>query len=68
MFRFRIKYAKHFRVILQHLSVAFHPLPRDQYDANLVYDSEDLQVRHWVVKTLLQDLDQDHEYQINIEE
>ncbi len=71
---FRIRYAKYFRVISQHLSVVFHydkthhPLPQDQYDANLVYDSEDEQVRHWVVQTLLHGLEQNHGYKIMIEE
>ncbi len=71
---FRIRYAKHFRVIFQHMSVVFHKdntlhsLPHDQYDANLVYDSEDEQVRHWVVQTLLEGLEQDHGYKIMIEE
>ncbi len=71
---FRIRYAKHFRVIFQHVSVifhwdkTFHPLAQDQYDANLVYDSEDQQVRHWVVQTLLDGLEQDHGYKIKIEE
>ncbi len=71
---FRIRYAKHFRVIFQHLSVIFHrdktshPLPQDKYDANLVYDCENQQVRHWVVQTLLEGLEQSHRYKINIEE
>ncbi len=71
---FRIKYSKHFRVILQHLSVVFHmdktihPLLEEQYDANLVYDSDDDHVRHWVIQTLLQGLEQDCGYKIKIEE
>ncbi len=71
---FRIRYAKYFRVISQHLSVVFHndkthhPLPEDQYDAILVYDSEDEQVRQWVVQSLLQCLEQDYGYKIMIEE
>ncbi len=71
---FRIRYAKYFRVIFQHLSVVCHqdktfrPLAEDQFDAHLVYDNDNCQVRHWVVQTLLQGLEQDHEYKIKIEE
>ncbi len=71
---FRIRYAKYFRVICQHMSVfchndnTFHPLLEDQYDANLVYDSDDQQVRHWVVQTLLHGLEQNYNYKIYIEE
>ena len=64
-----IRYTKYRRVMKHHLQLIFHrDKCGDRYDANILYDSDDEEVRHWGIQELLLTLEQQYGYRLYIEE